>query len=95
MYARADAFLAKPLGVRSTAGSSRCDDAHAQRRARRAGQARRAVRLRGEHPPVDDPLVAELRAVEQRVVGVDQALVAAPVDLAGSRASPADRAASR
>ena len=29
---------------------------------------------------VDDPFVPELRAVEQRVVGVDQPLVAAPVD---------------
>ena len=54
------------------------DDADPQRRGlRRAEQARVAVR--GADLAVDDPLVPELRAAEERVVGVDQALVAAPV----------------
>ncbi|MDX6682051.1 MAG: hypothetical protein QOG94_2090 [Solirubrobacteraceae bacterium] len=58
------------------------DDADAQRRpVRRAGEARRAVGIGRADAPVDDALVAELRAAERRVVGVDQALVAAPVDV--------------
>ena len=48
-----------------------------RRRVRRAAQAR--ARVRGNDLPVDDPLVAELRAAEQLVVGVEQPLVAAPV----------------
>ena len=47
---------------------------------RRCAGSRLAVRRRA-HLPVDDPLVAELGAAEHRVVGVDQPLVAAPVDL--------------
>ena len=71
------------------------DDAHAQRGiARRARQPRRLVRRRGADLPVDDPLVAELGAGEQRVVGVDQRLVAAAV-LAQRRARPAVAAALR
>ena len=56
------------------------DDADPQRRGvRRAVQARVRVRRRGADLAVDDALVPELRAAEERVVGVDQALVAAPV----------------
>ena len=57
-------------------------DAHPQRLGmRRAEQPRRAVGARGAHGAVGDPLVAEPRVGEQRVVGLQQALVAAPVDL--------------
>ncbi len=48
---------------------------------RRAGQPRRLVGRRCADFAIDDALVAERRAAEQRVVGVDQPLVAAPVDL--------------
>ena len=54
-----------------------------------------AVGRRRAHRAVDDALVAELRAAEQRVVGVDQPLVAAPVDVERRRASAAVAAASR
>ena len=47
---------------------------------RRAGQARRAVGRRRAHRAMDDALVAEPGAAEERVVGVEQPLVAAPVD---------------
>ena len=56
------------------------DDAHAERGiAGRAGQPGRPVRRRGPDLAVRDPLVAELGAGEQRVVGVDQRLVGAAV----------------
>ncbi len=66
-----------------TLGSSRCDDPDAQRRALRGAPISRGAWLAvgRAHPAVDDALVAELRAAEQRVVGVDQPLVAAPVDV--------------
>ena len=55
-------------------------DPHAQRGGRgRVDQPRLAVRLRRADGPVDDAFVAELGAVEERVEGVDQPLVAAPV----------------
>ena len=55
-------------------------DAHAQRGGRgRVDQPRLAVRLRRADGPVDDAFVAELGAVEERVEGVDQPLVAPPV----------------
>ena len=58
------------------------DDPDAQgRRNGRVEEARRLVGVRRPDPAVDDALVPELRAAEQRVVGVDEALVAAPVDL--------------
>ena len=79
---RADALVAKP-GRR--AGRRRLvavHDADAQRR-RSGAPCRRGVWLAfgGADAAVDDPLVAELGAAEQRVVGVDQPLVAAPVDV--------------
>ena len=59
-------------------GSSRCTTRTRSGAPRaRAGAARASA---AAHPAVDDALVAELRAAEQRVVGVDQPLVAAPVD---------------
>ena len=51
-----------------------------RRRHRRAEQAGRLVGGGGLHPLVGDAFVAEAGAAQQRVVGVDQALVAAPVD---------------
>ncbi len=48
---------------------------------RRAAQARLAVRLGRPDRPVDDVGVPQARATEQRLVGVQQPLVAAPVDL--------------
>ena len=63
--------------------------------ARPGAPAAAAPVARGAHRAVDDPLVPELGAAEQRVVGVDQGLVAAPVDLERRLASPAARAASR
>ena len=57
-------------------------DAHPQRLGMRgAEQPRLAVGAGGAHGAVGDPLVAEPRVGEQRVVGLQQALVAAPVDL--------------
>ena len=57
------------------------EDPQAQRRRhRRADQAGRLVGGRGPDRQVGDPLVAEAGAAQQRVVGVDEALVAAPVD---------------
>ena len=58
------------------------DDPDAQRRGDgRVAEPRRLVGVGGPDLAVDDALVPELRAAEQRVVGVDEALVAAPVDL--------------
>ncbi len=51
-----------------------------RRRHRRARQPRPVVPRGGADMPVGDSLVPEPDAGEQRVVGVDQALVAAPVD---------------
>ena len=48
---------------------------------RRAEQPRRAVGVGRAHGAVGDPRVAEPRVAEQRVVGLQQPLVAAPVDL--------------
>ena len=82
-------------------GRTRCRSARssARRGARRARAARRrserrsaaGVRCAGVGPDlaVDDPLVTEPRVGEQRVVGVEQGLVAAAVDRAASRASRA------
>jgi hypothetical protein len=76
----ADASPARELERRLVA----MDDPDAQRRRdRRVEQARRLVGVGRPDPPVDDALVAELRAAQQRVVGVDEPLVAAPVDLEG------------
>ena len=47
----------------------------------RVAEPRRLVGVGGPDPAVDDAFVPELGAAEQRVVGVDEALVAAPVDL--------------
>ena len=72
------------------------DDPHPQRRSdRRAVQTRLPVGAAGPHLPVDDPRMPELGAAEHRVVGVDQPLVAAPVDYERRRCSPAVLAASR
>ena len=54
---------------------------------RGAEQPRRAVGVGGAHAAVGDPLVPEPGVAEQRVVGLEQPLVAAPVDLErGARA---------
>ena len=71
-------------------------DPDAQRRGDgRAAQPRRLVGVRGPDRAVDDALVAELGAAEQRVVGVEQPLVAAPVTSQRRRVSAARAAASR
>ena len=71
-------------------------DAQPQRRRdRRAGQPRPAFASAARTRAVDDALVAEPGAAEQRVVGVDQPLVAAPVHLQRGRACRRPRAASR
>ena len=74
--------------LRMRAGARRDLDARVGRGARaakRSGAPRQLAPARrsvaAAHAPVDDPLVPELRAAEQRVVGVDQRLVAAPVDV--------------
>ena len=81
MCSRADAFEAQPPRVCCTLGSSRWTT---RRRTgavtRRARQARRLVGVRGADGAIDDLLVAQRGAAEHRVVGVDQPLVAAPVD---------------
>ena len=85
--ARACAGVSVAWSARSTARAVRPRGPAA---ARRSGAPRRRdvlVRRRGPDLPVDDPSVAELGAGEQRVVGVEQRLVAAPVDRAASRAS--------
>ena len=72
--------LRVPLG--GQAGPLAREDAHPQRRRHGgAGQALRAVARGGLDLAVDDAGVAEPRAAEERVVGVEQALVAAPVRL--------------
>ena len=72
------------------------DDPDAQRRRDgRAGEPRRLVGVGGPDRAVDDALVPELGAAEQRVVGVDEALVAAPVDLERRARVGAALAASR
>ena len=96
MWRSAPSFAAKPLSVSATAGSSRratrtrsgVVTGAPRSRARAFGGAARTV-------PVDDALVAEPRAGEQRVVGIQQRLVAAPVDARASRARRRWRAASR
>ena len=73
-----DAAAARELERRLVA----VDDPDAQRRRDgRVDEPRRLVGVGGPDLSVDDALVPELRAAEQRVVGVDEALVAAPVDL--------------
>ena len=78
--ASAAGFDAYPFGVSGTSASARC-----RTRTRsgavdgRVEQPRLAVRVGRADGPVDDALVAELGAAEERVEGVDQALVAAPV----------------
>ena len=97
MCSRADALLRVARAACADRRLVAVHDADAQRRRRRgARQARRLVGVRGADAAVDDPLVAELGAAEQRVVGVDQPLVAAPVDLerrarAGGLARPRGR----
>ena len=79
---RADALLTLPPRVSFSDGSSRWTTRMRSGAATGAScEPRRLVGVRGPDPAVDDALVPELRAAEQRVVGVDEALVAAPVDL--------------
>ena len=79
---RADALLTLPPRVSFSDGSSRWTTR--MRSGAATGAPTEARRLVGVGRPdlsVDDALVPELGAAEQRVVGVDEALVAAPVDL--------------
>ena len=78
--ASAAGFDAYPLARQRNERIGAVQDAHAQRGGHgRVDQPRLAVRLRRADGPVDDAFVAELGAVEERVEGVDQPLVAAPV----------------